>query len=61
MKAGPSNIHANGLLRTGPGPGGGGRFVRFEGFCGFFLLFFSLKTSSEGYIILETGPHKRGL
>ena len=36
---------------AGGGAGGGGRFVRCEGFCGFFLLFFSLKTSSEGYII----------
>ena len=38
-----------------PGRGGGGMggwlFVRCEGFCGFLILFFSLKTSSEGYII----------
>ena len=33
--------------------GGGGRFVKYEVFCVFFLLLFlfSLKTSPEGYII----------
>ena len=34
------------------GGGGGGGVVRYEGFCRvFFFSFFSLKTSSEGYII----------
>ena len=36
-----------------PGQGGGGvgGSLDVRVFCGFFLLFFSLKTSSEGYII----------
>ena len=53
MKAGPSNFHANGLLRTGGGGGdGGGGSLDMRVFCGVFSsLFFSLKISSEGYII----------